>query len=60
MYEITFKEGISPATNIYKGNCDFFYDKKNCYIIKGTDEIEVVIEKRNNRYKIIAIRVLTV
>ena len=43
-----------------KGNCDFFYDKKNCYIIKGTDEIEVVIEKRNNRYKIIAIRVLTV
>ena len=61
LYEAIFKAGISSATSIHRGNCDLFYNNKNCYIIKSTEigEFEIVILKKNNLFKIISIEILT-
>lgn len=61
LYEAVLKTGLSSAISISKGNCDFFGDDKNCFIINTTEigDIEVVLLKKNNQYKIVAIEILT-
>lgn len=61
LYEAVLKSGLSSAISISEGNCDFFDDIKNCFIINTTEigNIEVVLLKKNNQYKIVAIEILT-
>lgn len=61
LYEAVLKSGLSSAISISKGNCDFFDDNKNCFIINTTEigDIEVVLLKKNNQYKVVAIEILT-
>ena len=57
LYEAIFKVGISSATSIHRGNCDLFYNNKNCYIIKSTEIKSLHIP--GITIKIISIEILT-